>query len=144
MALLKQKAERHEQELKDISDKHEEELQEKERLCNKYKRDLDKALRKNQALEKEKKDFEDQVMAGVVPQVDTNSVRSDSVESSPELHVHKRPKMDAEKPESRVRKGREPEQGSSSVETTTAYTLSAKDRLNLGIVTKDPATCSPG
>ncbi len=48
--------------------------------------------------------------------------------------------MDSGKTEVRAGKGREPEQGSSSVKSTAAYTLSSKDRLNLGIITKDPAT----
>ena len=140
MTLLKQKAQKHERELQDINDRHKEELQEKEALCNRYKRDLERALRKNQTLEKEKQDIEDQVMSGVVPQVDTYSARPESVDSSPELHVHKRPKMDSREPEIRDGKGREPEQGSSCVDSTTAYTLSFKDRINLGIITKDPAT----
>jgi hypothetical protein len=48
--------------------------------------------------------------------------------------------MDSAKAEIRVGKGREPEQGSSCVGSTTAYTLASRDRLNLGIITKDPAT----
>jgi hypothetical protein len=79
-------------------------------------------------------------MSGVVPQVNTESVRPDSVDSSPEFHAHKRPKIDSEKAAVRVRNGREHEQGSSCVSTMTAYTLSSKDELNLGIITKDPAT----
>ena len=81
MACLLRRTQKYERDLQEISDKHEEELQEKEALCNKYKRDLERALRKNEALEKEKRDFEDQVMSGVVPQVNTDSVRPDSVDS---------------------------------------------------------------
>ena len=58
MACLLQKTQRYERDLQEISDKHEEELQEKEALCNKYKRDQVMSG----DFEKEKKDFEDQVM----------------------------------------------------------------------------------
>jgi hypothetical protein len=135
MACLMKRTQKYERDLQEISDKHEEELQEREALCNKYKRDLDRALRKNEALEKEKKDFEDQVMSGVVPQIEINSGRPQSVDSSPELHAHKRPKIDSGKvvsderrhPYFENRRGRESEQGSSHVSKTTAYTLSSKD-----------------
>ena len=66
------------------------------------------------------------------------------------MREHKRPKFDVS---SRNGKERQPEQGSSGVRTTTSYTMSqttggtttaytlpAKDSLNLKIVTKDPSS----
>ena len=140
MACLVERNKRYERDLQEISVKHEEELLEKEFLCNKYKRDLERALRKNVALEKEKKDFEDQIMLGVVPQINSTSAKPDSVDSSPELQQHKRPRMDSGKADGRNGKGLAPEQSSSCVGVTTAYTTSSKDKRNLGIMTKDPAT----
>ncbi len=68
----------------------------------------------------------------------------------PELREHKRPKMD---PPSKKDKKRQPKQGPSGVSATkahtvsktmfsgtTAYTLSAKDALNLKIINKDPSS----
>ena len=148
MAVLKKKNQEYERDLQEINEKHEEELQERQALCDKYRRDLDRANRKNQALEKAKKDFEDQVMSGVVPQIEISSGRPQSVDSSPELHAHKRPKIDSGKSVSVERRqpyfenirGRESERESSHVTKTSAYTMSSKDKLNLGIMTKDPAT----
>jgi hypothetical protein len=129
MACLLKRTQKHERELQEIHEKHEEELQDKEDLCKRYKRDLERALSKTKALEQEKKDFEEQLMTGVVPQVNANEAKPDSADSSPELRSHKRPKMDIK-----------PEQGSSSAQMTTAYTLSAKDELNMKIVIKDPSS----
>ena len=50
MACLLKRTQKYERDLKEINDKHEEELQEKEDLCKKYKRELERALRKNEAL----------------------------------------------------------------------------------------------
>jgi hypothetical protein len=80
----------------------------------------------------------------------SSAARQDSVDSSPELREHKKPKLDAT---STKDKKRQPEQGSSGGGSTkdhtvskttsgrtTAYTLSDKDALNLKIVNKDPTS----
>jgi hypothetical protein len=79
-------------------------------------------------------------MTGVVPEVNTRSARHDSVDSSPESRRYKKPKMDSKEAAVKVGRKRETEQSSACVHTTTAYTLSAKDDLNLRIVTKDPSS----
>ena len=119
-------------------------MQDKEAMCKRYKRDLDRALIKNKALEKEKRDLEEHLLLGVLPSINSSAARQDSVDSSPELREHKRPKID---------KRRQPEQGSSgggttsaftlsktTIGMTTAYTLSAKDAFNLATVTKNPSS----
>ena len=133
MACLKARSEKYELELQEISEKHLEELQDKEDLCKRYKRDLEKALQKNKVLEKEKRQLEDSLLSGGLPFINLSAAKQDSVESSPEQRERKRPKVDdRRKPEQRERK--KPEQ------MTTAYTLSAKDAFNLATVTKDPSS----
>ena len=116
-------------------------------MCKRYKRDLDRALSKNKALEREKRDLEEHLLVGVLPSSNSSAARQDSVDSSPELREHKRPKIESVSKKAK----RQPEQGSSggskttaytisktTFGTTTAYTLSDKDALNLKIVNKDP------
>ncbi len=131
MACVMKRTQKYERDLKEINEKHEEELQDKEALCNKYKREVDRLLFKNKALEQEQRDFEDQLMSGVVPQVNTSAAGRDSVGSSPELRSHKRPEVESEKAAAKVGRRHEPEQNPSCAQTTTAYTLSSKDELNL-------------
>ncbi len=50
MSCLKKRSEQYERDLKEIHEKHEEELQDKEDMCKRYKRDLERALSKNKAL----------------------------------------------------------------------------------------------
>jgi hypothetical protein len=86
-------------------------------MCKRYKRDLERAISKNKSLEKEKRDLEEHLLTGVVPSFNSSAARQDSVDSSPELREHKRPKMD---PPSKRNKRRQPEQGPTGVNTTTA------------------------
>ncbi len=58
MAFLLKKTQKYERDLKEISEKHEEEMQDKEDLCRKYKRDLDRERNKNKALEQECENLE--------------------------------------------------------------------------------------
>ncbi len=85
------KTQKYERDLKEIREKHEEELQDKEDLCKKYKRDLERERNKNKALEREMKDFEDRLMVGDIPKVNASTVGRDSVDSSPETRSFKRP-----------------------------------------------------
>ncbi len=125
--------------MKEINEKHEEELQDKEDLCKKYKRDLERERNKNKALERAMKDFEDRLMVGDIPKVNASAVGRESVESSPEARSFKRPKIDNESAAVKVEVEDEPQQGSLQPQvTTTAYTQSARDEANLRIVTKDP------
>ncbi len=55
MACLLKRSKQYEQDLQEITEKHEEELQDKEDMCKRYKRDLERALNKNKALEREKR-----------------------------------------------------------------------------------------
>ncbi len=59
MACLLKRSQKYEQNLQEINEKHEEELQDEEDMCRRYKRDLERALNKNKALEKEKRDLEE-------------------------------------------------------------------------------------
>jgi hypothetical protein len=130
---LLKRSKQYEKDLQEQREKHEEELQDKEDMCRRYKRDLERALNKNKALEKEKRDLEEHLLTGVVPPASSIAARQDSVDSSPESRDHKRPKFEATH-----KKRLKPEQGASDVSKTTAYTLSARDAMNLKIVSKDP------
>ena len=66
MACLLSRSQKYEEDLREINEKHEEELQDKEDMCKRYKRDLDRALSKNKALEKEKRDLEEHLLTGVI------------------------------------------------------------------------------
>ncbi len=75
-------------------------------------------------------------MVGDIPKVNSSAVERDSIDSSPEARSYKRPKIDNELAVVKVEVEDELEQGSSGPpETTTAYTLSAKDQANLRIIT---------
>jgi hypothetical protein len=150
MSCLKKRSEQYERDLKEINEKHEEELQDKEDMCKRYRRDLERALNKNRALEREKRDLEEHLLTGVLPSSNLSAPRQDSVDSSPEQREHKRPKIDAP---SKRDKRRQPEHGPSGISATkahavpkpvngqtTAYTLSAHDAFNLAVVTKDPSS----
>jgi hypothetical protein len=44
-------------------------------------------------LEEEMKEFEDRLMVGGVPKENSSAVGHDSVDSSPEIRIHKKPKI---------------------------------------------------
>jgi hypothetical protein len=59
LAFLLKKTQKYERNLREINEKHEEELQDKEDLCKKYKRALEQERNRNIILEREMKDFGD-------------------------------------------------------------------------------------
>ena len=150
MDCLLKRSKQYELDLQEITEKHMEELQDRDKLCIRYKRDLEKALSKNKALEKEKRDLEEHLLKGVLPSSSSSAPNQGSVDSSPEQREHKRPKIDAP---SKTDRGHQPEKGPSEVSATkahtvsrtmfsgtTAYTQSTRDALNMKIVSKDPSS----
>ncbi len=83
MAGLLKRTQKYERDLREINEKHEEELQDKEDLCKKYKRDLERERNKNKALEQEMRDVEDRLMVGDIPKINASAVGRGSVDSSP-------------------------------------------------------------
>jgi hypothetical protein len=78
MACLLKRSKKYEQDLLEINEKHEEELQDKEDKCRRYKRDLERTLSKNKALEKEKRGLEEHLLTGVVPQINPSASKQDN------------------------------------------------------------------
>ncbi len=80
---LKKRALKYEQQLIEATEKHEEELKEKELLCDKQKKELLKERKRNKELEEELRAFEDSVMNGTALPKET--MMRKSPKSSPEV-----------------------------------------------------------
>jgi hypothetical protein len=89
---LKKRALKYERQLVEATEKHEEELKEKEFLCDKQKKERIQERKRNKELEEELRAFEDSVMNGTALPKETTMRKSP--ESSPEVPNPKRAKVD--------------------------------------------------
>ncbi len=89
---LKKRALKFEQQLVEATERHEEELKEKELLCDKQKKELLKERKRNKELEEELRVYEDSVVNGTA--VPKETMLRKSPDSSPEVPNPKRARVD--------------------------------------------------
>ncbi len=89
---LKKRALKYERQLVEATEKHEEELKEKELLCDKQKKEFLKERKRNKELEEELRAFEDSVMNGTA--LPKEKMLTESPDSSPEVPNPKRARAD--------------------------------------------------
>ncbi len=94
MTTLQRKAERAEQELKDIKDKHERELRHEWDLNTEKEKIIEGERQKNELLKEELRTYEESILQGIMKSEST--IRNNSHKESPDSPKHKRIKIDEE------------------------------------------------
>jgi hypothetical protein len=91
MNVLQRKAERAEQELKDIKDKHEQELRHKRDLNTQKEKIIEQERLKNELLKEELRIYEESILQGMM--TNGSKIRNNSHKESPDSPKHKRIKI---------------------------------------------------
>ncbi len=163
MNILQRKAMRAEQELKEIKDKHEQELRHERDLNTQKEKIIEQERLKNEQLKEELRIFEENVLRGIMS--NESKIRPKSHTASPDSPKHKRIKIGDEDPkdnkelkvislEDKIGIKQEAPQGDKKelkiapiyfdendkvhYDESTAYTTSTRDKSNILIVRKDP------
>jgi hypothetical protein len=169
MEVLRKRAIRAEQEIKDLRDKHEEEMHRKKQVIIAQGKMITEERLENKQLKKELQDYEDNILQGIMPK-ESKENKDRSPQSSPEVPRHKKPKMDTKTVSDNLHEGDDSsleitevkketssvietklktvpiyidENGKGHYEGTTAYTTNTRDKANLMIATKNPKSIRP-
>jgi hypothetical protein len=94
ITVLQRKAERAEQELRDIKDKHERELRHERDLNTEKERIIEQERQKNELLKEELRTYEESILQGIMKSELT--IRNNSHKESPDSPKHKRIKIGEE------------------------------------------------
>ena len=94
MTVLQRKAERAEQELEDIKDKHEREKRHERDKNSKKEKIIEQERQKNEQLKEELRTYEESILQGIMKSEST--IRNNSHKESPDSPKHKRIKIDEE------------------------------------------------
>jgi hypothetical protein len=162
MNILQRKATRAEQELKDIKDKHEQELRHERDLNTQKEKIIEQERLKNEQLKEELRIFEENVLQGIMS--NESKIKTKSHNESPDSPKHKRIKMGEERSKDNLDlkdnsseeiiriKQEAPQDDKKDLKIvpifidendkmhyeSTAYTTSIHDKSNILIAKKDP------